>query len=118
MKVLILDDERHRHDAYDKQYAGAEVWHAYTMRQFQDAWAKVRRFDVVSFDHDLAYSETGAEIAEWMVKRVTPSTTPGVCRVHSWNPVGAKAIMQILAAAGLNVERAPFACANAEVIDA
>lgn len=108
LRVLILDDERARHDAFDRQYAGAEVWHAYDGKQFQSAWAKVPRFDVVSFDHDLGYSETGVEVAQWMVARMTESTRPHLCVVHGWNPDGAKAIARLLVAAGLDVERIPF----------
>jgi hypothetical protein len=113
MKILILDDERQRHDSYDRDYAGHEVWHAYNAKQFAAALMRVPRFDIVSFDHDIGSDLiTGNNCAKWMIYNLPIDRLPLLCRVHSWNPTGTENIMATLRSAGLSVERAAFACAN------
>ncbi len=109
-KILILDDEKVRHDAYDKIYAGHEVWHAYDGVRFR--WCLLNRgpFHLVHFDHDLgAVDETGLDLARWMLRVVSPPLLPDRCVVHSWNPTGAQRIFDELHRAGLLVVRRPFA---------
>jgi DNA-binding NarL/FixJ family response regulator len=105
VKILILDDERLRHDAFDRAYKNHEVHHAYTPEQFRKAVER-HQFDVISFDHDLGGPETGLHCARWML---TTEHWPAQAVVHSWNPSGGRAIFDLLHQAGIPVLHKPFA---------
>lgn len=105
MKILILDDERLRHDAFERAYSNHEVWHAYTPEQFRRICTN-NHFDVISFDHDLGGQETGLHLARWLL---TQERWPKQAVVHSWNPTGGRAIFDLLHQAGVPVQHKPFA---------
>lgn len=113
MRILFLDDERIRHDAFDRENADHEVWHAYNMAQFRKA-LDGNTFDVISFDHDLGTKEDGNDCARFLVEHKEPCWWPNQCVVHSWNPAGAQRIMATLMRAcdekHMDVIRRPFAC--------
>jgi DNA-binding NtrC family response regulator len=108
MNVLILDDETHRHEAFDKQYGGCTVYHAYNLEQFRKH-LRATKFDVISLDHDLGTRETGQDAAKAITSLRTVDV-PELCIVHSWFEPGAKEIYRILYSAGIKVEIRRFAC--------
>lgn len=114
MKLLILDDEAVRHDWLDRMHRGDEIWHAYTIEQFEKQLGKCDKFDVVSFDHDLGTSADGNDCAKLMLEVLPREFWPRECWVHSWNPVGAERIMRTLRAAGIPAMRRPFAAREEE----
>lgn len=107
MKILVLDDERWRHDLYDRALQGHEVHHVYTCAQFRSKIAALKDWDLVSFDHDLYSEGNGAEAALLYV--ADEKQKPAMCVVHSWNSNGgATRICDILIAAGKKVIRCQF----------
>lgn len=103
MKILFLDDEAYRHEWADSYYAGHEVHHARSVRQFLSALTS-ERFDIVSFDYDIEdlndpNRRTGLDCAHLLIKH--QSCWPRECIVHSWNPRGKLLIFDALNAAGL-----------------
>lgn len=56
MKILILDDIKHRHDVFVKRYMdlypSAEIVNAYCYSDFVNNW-KAKDWDLVHLDHDL-----------------------------------------------------------------
>lgn len=115
MKVLILDDERDRHEWFDKQYGGCEVWHAYNLKQFRAHLRRVGRFDIISFDHDIGLRETGLDAAKHLTS-LGPQCFPDECVVHSWNPIGARRIAEYLADCGATVRIARFMTGTVDMV--
>lgn len=108
MRILILDDDQVRHDAFLKLYSEHSVYQAYNARDFK-LHLRTIRFDIVSFDHDLGEGEpSGLDCARFMLAHLAPESLPTMCIVHSQNPVGAMALVQELTAAGISVHRKPF----------
>lgn len=109
MKILVLDDERWRHDAYDKALVGHEIHHAYTVRQFRAKLKQVQRWDLISLDHDLGEPESkvgnGVDAAKLVVKC---ETKPVLVVVHSWNPAAAPRMVDTLVLGEQNVIRHVF----------
>lgn len=116
MRVLIVDDEQARHDAFKRRYTGCELVHARNYAEARDAMAG-ERFDVMQLDHDLQdyrlvdgvmCERTGQDVAK-LVASLPPAKHPGTVILHSWNPEGARAMGRILNDAGLRrVSRVPF----------
>src|SRR5688572_10822365 len=52
MKILILDDDDARHRKFAHWFAGYDVTHTFTYRQFIQAYAS-GQFDYTLLDHDL-----------------------------------------------------------------
>lgn len=109
MKILFLDDERVRHDAFDRENQAHEVHHAYNFSQFKKA-IHAHRFDLVSFDHDLGTAEDGVTCAHHMLMALDARDMPARCVVHSWNPVGAQRLMALFRDHQVEAIRRPFAC--------
>lgn len=110
MRVLILDDDNERHEAFASYFKGHDVTHAI---RFSDFCVKLKgeKFDLIHLDHDLAdfcpenkdhdgmygvREWTGADAA-WMIACDLPeSKWPDRVVIHSWNPDGAQRMRQIL----------------------
>jgi CheY-like chemotaxis protein len=97
MRVLILDDEPARQTLLGMKWANHDVVQAWTASEAILA-LNDDPFDVVSLDHDLgpASRGDGTRVARY-IAAMTPERRPAVALVHSANPVGAKAMMDILA---------------------
>jgi hypothetical protein len=122
MKILIIDDSQERHDAFDVEYKGHTIYHAYN---YQDAitWIGLHCFNnycfsLICFDHDLndfdaeGNEYTGATVARFMANGYGYGPIRcGSARVHSHNVDGAKNIISILRSGGVtdNVYYEPFA---------
>ena len=125
MRILFLDDDKVRHDAFAKQFAHDDRVHVTNYADFEIALAG-DKFDGIFLDHDLNdfgrnsvisdggmygshydYELTGVDAARLIV-RLPAEKIPGTVVVHSWNPGGADNIANILRDAGINVARAPF----------
>ena len=110
MRILILDDDSSRHIIFAKRFAGHELTHTF------DAWEalelmKTTKFDLVQLDHDLGQFEyvpykvevTGTEVANGMAQGLLPENRPDMVVIHSWNPAGARRMLDILREAEFNV---------------
>lgn len=111
MKILILDDDKTRHERFAQWFAGYDVTHALTFFHFRAAiWRE--RFDVVFLDHDLEMypgneSFSGMDAAH-VVASLSPELMPDRVIVHSWNPVGARDMALHMLDHGVNVNICRF----------
>lgn len=102
MNLLFLDDDLERHKLFKRKFIEHTVTPVYTAAE---AIAELERhvFDAVFLDHDLGGHQfvdsngpepTGFTVARWMLNN--PERIPPRVFVHSYNPVGAQNIKQIL----------------------
>ena len=123
MRVLVLDDIRFRHDAFDRIYEGHDVRHAYTYRAFVYLLKGVR-WDLVHLDHDLGdfVSDADTYVDGWgktqeyngqhaavRICELPDAELPVRVIIHSVNPDGARAMRQTLERRGVPVTWEPFA---------
>jgi hypothetical protein len=111
MRVLILDDDKVRHEGFDKILTGHQISHAYTYGEFVGL-AKSQSFGMVCLDHDLgletepdtvrdgsddgeARELNGQDAARWLADN--PKNCPENIFIHSHNPAGAAAMRSIVA---------------------
>lgn len=123
MKILILDDDDVRHEWFARELGNNELVHIHTFDEFVETLNK-DSFDVIFLDHDLndhgyksveifgmPYSRptelTGLDAAEHMTN-LPSSKRPDKVIVHSWNPGGARLMMDTLKKAGFNAIRWEF----------
>lgn len=110
MRILILDDDEKRQEAFEKRFRGNDLVHAFTSAQAIVALANGVKFDLVFLDHDLGekvcepypHEITGDDVAHWMVASLTLDQVPDQIVIHSWNPDGAKRMFERLHDAGFN----------------
>lgn len=107
MKILVLDDDQLRHDAFKKNLKGHDVTHVYSANDAAKAVKEHAKFDAFFLDHDLAdfadsgtgygaaIELTGADFAAWLARPeemggAPKDKIPSIIWIHSWNPDGAK----------------------------
>ena len=123
MRILVLDDDAERHDAFDEALSSENsVEHAWS---YHDAIAMLEseQFDVAYLDHDLSDFEdasstivgaygnielTGADVARFIAHELPRGMWPKRVVVHSWNPDGAKRMIAMLREAGIPCVYEPF----------
>ena len=102
MKILILDDDKSRHEQFSKNFKQHELTHVYHV---QDAIKRLstRIYDAVFLDHDLGgmsdvesggKEPTGYDVALWLSQNI--DHCPDQIYIHSMNPVGAQNIKKLL----------------------
>ena len=120
-RILILDDDKVRHDAFDNIYDDCLVEHAYTYSEFVNK-LNSGKWDLIHLDHDLGDHTSGdVWIDGWgstreyngknAVDRVCEldnSKRPDEIIVHSINPSGAKTMCQSLTRAGIPNKWEPY----------
>jgi CheY-like chemotaxis protein len=114
LRVLVLDDDAHRHEWFDAQLTGH-----HSVRSAQEARRALQanpRYDLVFLDHDLAedyavvpavWGEDGRTVARF-IAGMPEGKRPAMAHIHSSNWGGASEMEAILAAAGVRVTRAEF----------
>lgn len=121
MRILVLDDVKSRHDAFDRLYEDADVRHAYTYKQFVYLLNGVK-WDVVHLDHDLGDAVTADTYVDgWGAKQefnglhaaarvceLNDEDLPTQVVIHSINPEGARAMKTLLERRGVPVTWEPF----------
>src|SRR5574342_193254 len=124
MNVLVLDDDSDRHEGFDRQYRSDTVVHVWTVAEALDALNQVK-FDVAQLDHDLndfsktpSYGDgvyggaraelTGYDVARHIAREMEESARPDLVIVHSVNPVGARAMMNVLRDAEIKCFYSPY----------
>ncbi len=123
MKILILDDMEIRHKYYAEKYAGHDIVHTFKFFTFLDALHEQSPFDLIHLDHDLgdfiknpdhwvdgwgSKREFNGQNAAFEVVRLPDELLPSEVIIHSINPVGAKAMFDIIKKKGLPVSLQPF----------
>jgi hypothetical protein len=123
MKILILDDMKHRHDAFDERYSSDQIDHAYTYSDFLDLLINKSPYDIIMLDHDLDdlvknydyyYDGWGrkrpynGQHAAIKVTELPEELLPQKVIIQSVNKQGAQAIFNIIQNRGLDVVLEPF----------
>lgn len=112
MRILVLDDMKLRHDAFDSIYESHEVRHAYTYTEFMFMLTDGAPWDVLHLDHDLGDEvvdcdtyvdgwghrcEFNGQHAVLRVCELREDQMPKTAVIiHSINPSGAAAMKQLL----------------------
>lgn len=114
-RILIVDDMETRHDSFRGWLPEAERVHVYNYDQAVKA-LQGDKFDVVYLDHDLSEMQTlgledseqsGYDVALY-ISKLKATKKPGRVVIHTWNPVGARRIAEVLHAAKISFVRQPF----------
>lgn len=112
-KILILDDNKRRHQQFAQKYATEELTHVHTSHDAIEVLKK-HSFDYVFLDHDLGGKimedsgpGTGYEVAEWIANNET-SHPSNMVILHSLNPPGRKNMCNVLKSKGVMVMESPF----------
>ena len=108
LRILVLDDDRERHNWFERAYADHEVWHVYNVEDLRKRMNQLPRFDLVQLDHDLGESENGLRAADFIATVLEERKRPLKCVVHSWNPSGAQRMLRSLLDGGLLAVYQPF----------
>ncbi len=105
MKVLFLDDSEWRHNLF-REWCSQKNIVAQHVRTADNAAAAMEeeKWDICFLDHDLSdehYGKgvgelpgDGTGLAKWMSQN--PSHIPPKVIVHSWNPDGAKRMVELI----------------------
>jgi hypothetical protein len=107
MRILILDDNLDRHNGFRKALSDHVLTHVYTHNQAVKALEDNPAFDLVYLDHDIGDLQdgdkddygrdlTGHDVALFMVRVLDATKLPEEVIIHSWNPVGARSMLQVL----------------------
>jgi len=114
MKILIIDDERHRHDffthVFNELYPDITIDHAWNSFDAERAFRK-STYDVAFFDHDLgddADTQNGSQIASTILNNPEFFSLPKSVWVHSSNTPGALNIASKFASCGIKNRAMPF----------
>ena len=122
MKILILDDDKFRHDAYSREYAEHDVRHVYTYFEFLSSLDTGSPWDLIHLDHDLGDLHSGDTYVDgWGNTReyngqhaardiceLNDERLPSEVIIQSVNPDGAKGMLQMLKRRGVTVDWQPF----------
>lgn len=114
-RVLILDDDPARHEAFSRMLPGARISRAYTASQAVRKLSLSGPFDIAFLDHDLNQSANlvgikdpgnGLQVAQFIADK--PHLAPHHVWIHSWNDQGRQKMRQVLRAAGIPVTLQKF----------
>ena len=122
MRILILDDEQCRHDAFAGSYIGHDVTHVTTYQSFLHELEMNSPWDLISLDHDLGEGTGGNVYVDgWGVTRffsgqhasmriceLSEDFLPLEVIVHSVNPAGARAMVAALTRRNVAVTWRPY----------
>ena len=105
MKILFLDDQLNRWDAFREKNPTADATWA---SSYYDAVTLIEKneYDLIYLDHDLGTKATGHTFAQYMVEKHVPCRFV-VC--HSMNHVGRVDMTSLLHGSGFNVLNCPYA---------
>jgi len=130
MRILFLDDMQIRHDAAVRWFEGHELVQVYTAPEAINALSGPK-FDLVMLDHDLAEEHyltlsegmsehqddqpeycpgTGMDVAVVVgnMAMTKAPNTPGIVIVHSWNPLRARQMHEVMRDRGVNAHLNQF----------
>jgi len=109
LKILILDDEKFRHDKFSSHYKGNEIFHAMNYSQFVNV-LQTQKWDLIHLDHDLgeepvadSYRDGWGNIcfftgyhAALKICELSEDYLPNLVIIHSMNPRGSEEIYSVL----------------------
>ena len=115
-KILFLDDDLIRHDAFRQRTKdmNVEVTYIETVEQAIKALTNFK-FDIASLDHDLGgqvyvkeTEGTGYEVALFIEEKLEEDKLPNEVIVHSYNPAGAERMVYAIKKRIAKCVRQPF----------
>lgn len=104
MRVLVIDDQQYRQDnfgdIFNRYYTD---WYVHQAWNAEEALLGFQEFkyDLVLFDHDLGYGDSGSTVAYKVLDRPGKYKCPGKAIIHSANWTGAQNIAGWLKAGGV-----------------
>lgn len=122
MRILILDDDKTRHDKYAAVYKRHRVYHAKTYYEFVSCLDRGSPWDLIHLDHDLGdFEEEDFYTDGWGNKQsfngkhaaarvceLDDHKLPSQVIIQSINPAGAREMKNILETRGIQVSWRPF----------
>lgn len=123
MRILVLDDDDVRHERFKDYFRGHEVSHVYTVDGAITALIGDPVFDFAFLDHDLndyhhkslhndgGYGKVelnGVDVASFIARILDVEKRPREVVVHSWNPAGARSMINILRDASIKTHQWVF----------
>ena len=113
MKILIVEDNDMRIEWFKRVYRAQELHFASTC-QIAECIVREREYDAVFLDHDLLQNnheainieQTGYDFVRFMIKNNLCKTA--LVYVHSMNPTGANAMLNLLLDNKYQAEWIPF----------
>ncbi len=126
MRILILDDDDIRHEAFTRRlHIKHDCVHVHTAQGAMEALHANPAFDIVFLDHDLndhQYTSTetlrsaetassmkvnltGYRVAAFISKELAAEKRPATVVVHSWNTPGGDSMMMVLKEGGIRALR-------------
>lgn len=123
MNILILDDDKFRHEYFAKKYLGDKIFHAYKYSEFLNFLNQDVVFDLIHLDHDLDHLVSDCDTfldgcgnvqffngthAALKICELSDDMLPKKVIIQSVNPAGAKNMMSDLKARGVPVIHQPF----------
>jgi CheY-like chemotaxis protein len=108
MRILVLDDEEVRHDAFSLRLLGNEVVHVWNLEQIQQKLKAEDAFDLIYLDHDLGEEADGRDVVNFIVRELPQQQWPKEVIVHSWNFYAANQMVQTLKDAGIKASYQAF----------
>lgn len=109
MKILILEDDQNRIDIFKINLIGESVDYCIEAKEAIKL-INAQKYDLIFLDHDLGgeiYVNSDDENTGYQVAKIIPNSINKDTKVivHSFNPAGAKLMMQAI---GRNAVRIPF----------
>lgn len=118
MRVLVLDDDRDRHDFFDRELREETLVHVLTYTEAVHVLERYDGFDMAFLDHDIGDDpeliekglppKTGADVASFIAKQLPTEKRPKQVVVISWNHGGASCMLSTLRKAGVPAIHLPF----------
>lgn len=113
MRILFLDDDVLRHNAFQEASAGHDVTLVWTAAQAEREFAS-GKFHLACLDHDLGGEHwvdpeqvnTGTHVARWL--KANPERCPRQVIVHSYNAPAARGMVKTIIEAGAMCAHMPF----------
>ena len=123
--VLVLDDDKTRHEIFTDHFKDDIVTHVWTVDEANKALSNFK-YDICMLDHDLnghgvrstmasMYGDvelTGYDVALFIARELDEAKRPDRVIVHSWNPPGARMMVACLREAGILAVYEPFTGSN------
>jgi len=120
MRILFLDDNKHRHNTFRQKAIGCVVDAAFDAQQAISFLREKKEYEMIFLDHDLDAEiegichediEDGRFVVKQMIEMELHVEMQDVAIVvHSLNGAGAAQMISMLTSAGFtNVHRVPFA---------
>lgn len=117
MRILFLDDDKHRHDRFRENNIGRDITHVWTADEAIEALEK-GGWDLVFFDRDLSElasmglespeERTGETVVKHLIGKIVKEKWPKQVIVHSLNEYAANRMVADLKEAGIPTRRIPW----------